>query len=128
MPTYDYKCQACGRIKEVVHSISQCDNPSEQLLEEITCPFNPECQFNWQSHLGMEIPHDHELIFKRTISEPNIQGSYGGSSLSGKEKLATIQKERKERSHNDFKKEIFPTLPKQEKKFFKDKWKKQGRE
>jgi len=128
MPTYDYKCQACGSIKEVVHQMSECDNPSERLLKEITCPFDHECQVNWQNHLGMEIPRDHELVFKRTVNEPNIQGSYGGSSLSGKEKLATIQAERKERSHKHFMKETFPTLPKQEKAHFKKKWKKEGKE
>lgn len=126
MPTYDYKCQACGFIKEVVHPMSECDTPSEKLIEEITCPFGAECQVNWQNHLGMEIPRDHELVFKRTINEPTIQGSYGGSSLSGKEKLNKIQGERKERSHKDFKKNVFPTLPKQEQKWFKNK--KNGRE
>jgi putative FmdB family regulatory protein len=127
MPVYDYQCQACGRVIEVVHSISQCDNPSEQLLEEITCPMFQDCQVAWRDKLGMELPTDTDLIFKRKISEPNIQGSYGGSSLSGKEKLATIQKERKERSHQNFKKEVFPTLPKQEKAFFEKKWNKKSK-
>ena len=126
MPTYDYKCQACGRVIEVVHSISQCENPSEQLLEQITCPFDRDCEVHWRDRLGMEIPRDHELVFKRTVSEPNIMGSYGGSSLSGKEKLNTIQKERKQRSTDHFKKEVFPTLPKSEKKHFEKKWKKNG--
>lgn len=128
MPTYDYKCQACGMIKEVVHSMSECDNPSEQLLEEISCPMDPDCQVNWQNYLGMEIPRDHELIFKRTINEPQIQGSYGGKIPQGSEKRSVIQSERMGRSHKDFKKNIFPTLPKAEKKFFNEKWKKSGRE
>ena len=128
MPTYVYKCQACENKIEIIHSMAECDNPSEELLEQITCPFDRDCQANWQNHLGMEIPRDHELILQRVPHAPQVMGMYCGSSLSGKEKTTTIQKERKIRSHNHFKKEIFPTIPKAEKKFFKEKWKKEGKE
>lgn len=128
MPIYDYKCSICERFFEVFHSMSECDSPSEKTLSQITCPKDHyECQPTIDEISEHTILSEEDFKFKRVFNVPNIKGSYGGSSLSGKEKLATIQKERKGRSHDHFKKEIFPTLPKQEKKHFERKWKKEGR-
>jgi len=90
--------------------MNECDFPSEATIEKITCTKN---KF---------------LMTRVIISPPDLKGFYGGSSLKGIVKGNTIHKERKERSHEDFKKNIFPTLPKQEKKHFEKKWKKQGRD
>ena len=127
MPTYDYKCKACGKVVEVFHNISEIDNPSEATIEKTSCPYDRDCIPNLAEKIGMEIPTENDLRFEHCISSPVIMGTYGGSSLSGAEKRATIHKERKERSRKDFKENIYPTLPKQEKKHFDKKWKKEGR-
>lgn len=39
MPFYDYSCPVCGKIKkDVMHSMSECDSPSETTLQAIQCP------------------------------------------------------------------------------------------
>jgi hypothetical protein len=122
MPTYVYKCQACNKTVEVVHSISECDNMSQSTKEKTMCPYDRDCANKWHEMIG-EMPNHDDLKFERVIFAPQIKGSYGGSSLSGAEKRATIKKERKERSHQDFKQNIFPTIPKPEQRFFEKKWK-----
>ena len=37
MPLYDYSCSECGKIIEVIHPMSEIDNPSEATVKEITC-------------------------------------------------------------------------------------------
>jgi hypothetical protein len=128
MPTYEYKCKACGITKEVFHPMSELDKPSEKTIQETSCAYNNRaCLGAWKNFLDvLEIPSKEDLKFERVISSPYIMGSYGGTSLSGQEKTKAIQKERKKRSTENFKKEIFPTLGKKDKKHFENKWKKNG--
>lgn len=38
MPCYDYSCPMCGGVREnVLHSIAERENPSEETIKEITC-------------------------------------------------------------------------------------------
>lgn len=127
MPNYIYKCKACGGEKEVFHSISEIDNPTEETLQETSCPFDRDCEVSWRDKLGIELPDESDLRLRRVPQAPQVMGMYNGSSLSGEEKKAHIQKERKSRSHQDFLKNIYPAIPNAEKRFFKDKWKKSGK-
>ena len=92
MPNYVYKCLGCGKTVEVFHSISEIDNPTEQTIEETTCPLNRDCLADWRTKIGsMELPSEQELRFDRVPQAPMIQGSYGGSILSGAEKINIIK-------------------------------------
>jgi hypothetical protein len=122
MPVYIYKCKWCGGTKEVVHSITEIDNPSEETLEETTCPYDRECRTNIEQHLGMETPTASDLKLVRVPQAPQLMGFVNGSSLKGSERNEEIQKERKKRSTEHFKKEIYPTIPRQEQNWFNKKW------
>jgi tRNA A37 threonylcarbamoyladenosine modification protein TsaB len=37
MPVYVYRCSKCKKEKEVVHSIKEIDEPTEELINGITC-------------------------------------------------------------------------------------------
>jgi len=37
MPTYDYSCCNCKKIKEVFHSIAELENPSTDTRKQATC-------------------------------------------------------------------------------------------
>ena len=123
MPNYVYRCQWCKKEIEVFHTMKEVDEPSEELLEKISCPLKEDCVEKNLKHCAK----DEDLVFKRIPQMPQIMGMVNGSSLKGKERAQTIQKERKQRSHEHFKKEIYPTLPKAEKKFFDKKQNKDGR-
>jgi hypothetical protein len=108
--------------------MSECDNPSEETIFNTTCPKDHyECKPIIEEKFEGRNPTDEDLRFEKVIHVTIIQGSYNGSSLSGAEKRATVRKERKNRSHEHFKKEIFPTIPKPEQRFFEKKWKQQGK-
>lgn len=126
MPTYVYQCGACGLKKEVFHSMAECDNPTDETLKKISCHYDQDCQISWAETKGVETPTGEEYIFKRVPQAVQIKGAYNGSSVSGAEKRATIKSERRQRSHQDFKKKIYPNLPKSEKRHFEQKWKKNG--
>lgn len=102
MPTYVYRDKQTGYEIEVDHSISEVDNPSDKLLKKIT----------YEGRLMHRVPQRHQIL-----------GVYeGGHILSGKEKRDTVQKERKQRSNEDFFKNTYPTLDKQEKQYFDNKY------
>jgi len=37
MPTYNYYCINCDEYKEITHSMSECDQPSEATIAQCTC-------------------------------------------------------------------------------------------
>lgn len=118
MPTYVYKCKFCEVVMEINHPVAEVDEPSEKLLEMISCPMDRNCLPHIEFALGVEQPTEKDLIFKRVPQIPQIMGMIGGSSLKGRERAETIQQERKVRASEHFKKEIYPTLPKNEKRHF----------
>jgi len=121
MPTYCYFCPQCGIEEEVQHSMDfigrEYDLPQE-IVDKITC--NKSLCNSPENPMRMQ-------MFKRKIYEPQLKGMYGGSTYFGPEKTKQVQKERKKRSKDNFKKEVYPTLPKSEKKHFQKKWKNEGK-
>lgn len=104
MPIYDYYCEHCELTREVLHSISECTEPKEDTLKEITCP-------------------EHGLM-KRGISIPHLANMKGGVSVGEKALLADKQAKLKKRSRMHFKNDVLPTLgDKQVKKHFEKKYK-----
>lgn len=128
MPLYTYKCKACNKVKEVFHSISEIDDPSNETLEKISCPYDRDCASDWFKVLGMELPEFQDLKFQRVIHAPHLKGMYNATSLSGKEKREAIKSERSLRGSKHFKKTIYPNIPKSEKKIFDKKWKNEGKD
>lgn len=97
MAFYDYICSHCGLCKNVIHPMSEIDNGfSEETLSQIVCKGN-ECLSD-SKQIGLE--------FKRAITAPTIKTK----TLTPQE----VQKERKNRSHDHFKKEVLPYLGKDE--------------
>ena len=121
MPVYLYKCKACGVTKEFAHSMSEVDEPTEETIQETSCHYDRDCRSNWESILGMELPTEQDFRFKRVPQSPVLHGFTNGTSVKGQEKTQAIQAERKKRSVDNFKKEVMPTLPKREKKYFEKK-------
>jgi putative FmdB family regulatory protein len=81
MPTYDYKCKSCGNVKEIIHSMKECDKKERN-------EFCEEC--------------NSEKQFERTVvngQAPAI-GLYSSASPEEKKKIL------KKRSHDHFEKEI----------------------
>lgn len=103
MPTYIYKDEQTGYTKEVKHSISECDNPSDETLEQIT----------YEGRVMQRVPLASQIL-----------GVYSGGKIpKGEEKQQLIKSERKQRSYNHFKREVAPTLSNVEKAQFRRKHK-----
>ena len=121
MPRYDYYCEACGLHVEVMHSIAECDNPSEETQKEISC--NEYTCPVVKGEMDKEIATYYGLPFKRGVSAPNIHGVVGGSSVGQRGVLLQKQKQKKLRSRKHFKKEVMPTLDGPDKQHFEKKYK-----
>lgn len=86
MPTYDYVCPNCKAIQEdVIHSISELDNPSPETLQEITC---------YCKKMGTKM----ELTF---LTPPSIK-------TPTRSRLLNVSREKRNKDH--FNKEILPDL------------------
>lgn len=125
MPRYDYHCGKCGLHVEVIHSIAECDNPSEETQKEIscneyTCPMAKEPD---KFKNSTTIITHYGFPFKRGVSAPNLHGVVGGTSVGQRGVLLEKQKERKLRSRKHFKKEVMPGLDKPDKQHFERKYK-----
>jgi putative FmdB family regulatory protein len=105
MPIYDYECQTCGHVAEVLHRISELTEPNEETLKEITCPI--------EGH----------GIMQRLVSAPHLANMQGGVSVPEKVILNKKQQQRKKRSSTHFKNEVLPTLKAGEKRHFEKKLK-----
>lgn len=81
MPTYDYSCTKCGNVKEVFHSISELEIPSEETLEEITC-----CD---------------RVMVQAFITAPAVKTPTASHFIT---------KDRKKRNKDHFKKEVLPSI------------------
>jgi predicted nucleic acid-binding Zn ribbon protein len=100
MPFYTYRCK-CGKEKEVMHSMSEVDNPSKKTLKEITC---------------------HKTVMSRVPQIPQLMGASGGTFKKEGELLKDKQKQRQKRSSLHFKNEILPTLSKSDQTYFKKRY------
>lgn len=69
-----------------MHTMDQCDTPTEAIIEETTCP-------------------KHNIRMQRQIFEPQLAGASGGTFKTEKELLGAKQKQRKLRSRLHFKNE-----------------------
>lgn len=111
MNTYLYRCPRCGKEDEVRHSISECDNPSEETALRTSCNQNT-CE------------NEHAAIGESWVRVPQLTNflSFGsgdlmkGGTLSQEEKHARIRK----RADTPTKKDI------EHKKFRDDDFKKQA--
>lgn len=106
MPIYDYECNTCGHVVEVLHRISELTEPNSETLKEITCPV--------EGH----------GVMQRLVSAPHLANMQGGVSVPEGKILADKQSQRKVRSRTHFKNEILPTLKAGEKRHFEKKLKK----
>lgn len=124
MPRYDYYCENCGLQIEAIHSINECDNPSEETQKEICCNAN-NCPVvnDLQYYAEKNIYPEYGRPFKREICAPNIHGVVGGSSVGQRGVLLKKQQEKKLRSRKHFKKEVLPTLDGSDKQHFEKKYK-----
>lgn len=88
MPFYIYQCPAkkCRHTIELMHSMSECDKPSDKTLLEITCP-------------------KHKTTMKRVPQDTQLMGMKGGTSVPENVLLKDKQKQRKLRSRLQFKNE-----------------------
>lgn len=109
MPQYNYFCpvKGCRKNKEVIHLMSECDTPSEDLIKETTCT-------------------KHNVRMQRQIFEPMLGRQKGGSTVSEKELLKDKQKQRKLRSKIEFMNTLDKNsrVDKQTKTYFKKKYSK----
>lgn len=121
MPVYVYKCGICDLTVELHHSMSEIDNPSDELKKKTTCPQDEICNDIIEYAYGQSHVPPEKLNFKRVPQAPILHGFVNGTSMKGQEKIQAIQAERKKRSVDNFKKEVMPTLPKREKKYFEKK-------
>jgi len=106
MPIYEYACQhkRCKYTKDVLHTVAELKEPSEETLKEITCPKHG--------------------VMQRQMSVPHLANMKGGVSVSEKELLADKQARLKKRSRMHFKNDVLPDLPdRQVKKHFEKKYK-----
>jgi hypothetical protein len=90
MPEYIYRCPKCGVEREVMHSMSEIDKPSEETQLETSC--NPiTCQDFNNSDLGLK--------FERIPQSCN----FGKFNLLSQADKATMLKKR---SHDHYEKEV----------------------
>lgn len=86
MPCYDYSCTRCGNVHEnIIHTISELENPSKEIIKEITC----HCL---KKGVRMELAY----LVAPTIKTPT------------RNRLLNIS--RKKRNKDHFNKEILPDL------------------
>lgn len=107
MPIYVYECQNCGKCEDVLHSMAEIDNPSEDTQKQISC-CEHTCPFITEDN--KEITPEHGLPWKRLVTAANITNSSGGATVSNKTMLAKKQQERKLRSRKNFKAEVLPKM------------------
>ena len=90
MAEYTYRCPNCNQTKDVTHSMSECDSPSEATVTKITCN-EYTCHYN----------KINEVVYGQSwIRVPQESGflSFGsgdrnkGGTLSREEKHARLQK------------------------------------
>lgn len=102
MPIYEYQCEECGEVKEVLHSYPELEKPSEETIKEITC-------------------HGRMV---RIFSAPHVANSQGGVTVSESTLLAQKQEQRKVRSRAHFKNDVLPTIKNPgERRHFENKFK-----
>ncbi len=107
MPTYVYQCREkkCKFSIELIHTMSECDKPTDEIIKEITCP-------------------KHNIIAKRIIFEPQLAGSSGGTFKTEHQLVKEKQKQRKIRSRHEFHNDKLDKLPPGfDKEHFKRKYK-----
>lgn len=80
MPRYDYYCSQCSYYQEVIHSMSECNSPSEKTLQLISCP-------------------DHGKM-SRQISTPHLANMKGGVSVNERVLLKDKQAALKQRARS----------------------------
>lgn len=122
MPRYDYYCEACGLQREVMHSIDECNDPTEETQKETSCN-EYTCPVAKEPGKYKDVLAVYGSPFKRGVSAPNLHGVVGGRSLGQRAVLLEKQKERKIRSRKHFKKAIMPTLDKPDRQHFERKYK-----
>jgi predicted nucleic acid-binding Zn ribbon protein len=106
MPTYVYACpeEGCENGGEVFHAISEIDNPKAETMDLITC-------------------REHGCRMNRVPQASVLMGFMNGTSVDEKTLLDAKVKAKKERSRLHFKNDVLPTLPKQEQKYFGERYK-----
>lgn len=106
MPTYEYACphEGCEMVKDVLHKYSELENPTQETIDETTCP-------------------EHGVRMVRQISAPHVANSQGGVTVGEKTLLDQKQQQRKKRSRLHFKNDVLPTLKKSDQRYFKPKYK-----
>lgn len=122
MPRYDYYCEVCGLQVEVMHSIAECDDPSDETQKEICCNEHT-CPLTKEPGKFKDVATYYGLPFKRGVCAPNLHGIVGGTSVGQRGVLIEKQKERKLRSRKHFKKAVMPELDKPDRQYFERKYK-----
>lgn len=106
MPIYKYKCiiPGCEKETEVMHSMDECTNPSEETQKECSCNENT-CPNAIMTADSIVVP-EYGVAFVREITAPHIAGMSGGSSVGESALLAKKQQGLKKRSRAHFKREV----------------------
>lgn len=107
MPIYLYECPNCGKQEDVLHSMAEIDNPSEEIQQQTSC-CEHTCPFVTEGN--KKIIPEYGLPWKKLITTPHIANSLGGTTVSDKTMLAKKQQERKLRSRKNFKAEVLPKM------------------
>ncbi len=93
MPIYEYKCPFCDKVKDVLHTMAELDNPSNKTLEQITCNANT-CEHESQAGVN-------GTLWQRQVTQVAM-GKFAGMNNEQKKNFL------KKRSSDHFKKEIEP--------------------
>jgi hypothetical protein len=117
MARYQYRCPSCKQEKEVQHSMSEFDNPSEETARQITCnentctyPINDHAVFGLAWKTVPTVPNlmyfgtgTHDKGGMKTLEEKSKYAKNRATTQSNKEGLPDRKKEDAERIKNEVK-------------------------
>lgn len=66
MPTYEYKCSKCQKIKDVIHKYDELKSPSKETITEITCCKKRMTEGLWSGEANNVVTADTRNIVARS--------------------------------------------------------------